>query len=930
MRRASRYSWRWCRPTSSANAPASPLCAFRTSSTSGSCPGCSSSRCSAGAVRVGVSAMKGADPRAARVGGQARYGVAKRTFSGEDLAGVEQVVRVERSLQALLQRDHRLALLLAEEAALGQAHAVLPGDRAAQPDGGLDHLVDGGLAPSALVGAAEEQVHVQVAVAGVAVGGGGEPVLLADAADGADHLQQLTAGHGDVLADLERPDVGQRDPRHAPRFPQLAALRLVLGREHLQGPMRGAQLARPRQLLGRALPVAVVLDQERAADPLGELERRPRSQRAHGGTVEQLARARQEAGVEDGLHRAGRRVLVGEQGEQRLDPPRERDELQRRLGDHRQRPLAADQEVGQIVPRDSLPAPVARAHDGAVCQHRLQRQHVVGGHAVLQRARPSRVVREVPADAAHRLRVGIGRIEEALLLDGVLQLLEHHAGLHNAHHVGARDLEDAVQLLQREHDAAALRQRAAALAGAGAARHHGQPLLARVLQHRHHVVHVASQHHRLRRIAPEAALVALVRGRALSLGDHGRAGEQRGQLGDQAHPNTSTALPVIAKGASAARKRTTSATSRGWISGGNEVFFSISVSTLPGSTTAQKTPCSRPSSASDLTKPVRPHLLALYAAAWGVPSVPEMEPTATMRPRVRRSAGQAALAQRNAPLRFTPSTRSHCASVNSSIGPRSSTPAFSTSTSGGPRWRSTSRKNRATSAELEPSHFWLKTPGGTSGAACEAQTATRAAADPSTSAQARPMPREAPVTTQTLPFRSIQHASHNVRALKSVAPPSPAQPVPGSRAPADFEMAQVVDSASEDERPGSPLLFHGVTVERSDGGAGSDLTHCGPPRDESRRPSAPEARTPGYDWAHDELTNRCRIAEPFRSPLRHTRARAEISRRGGGASWFYRYFGKKSDLYAEAIALSLGEPPASRWQGVSVDFAAADAAQQVI
>src|SRR6266571_772270 len=171
MRRASRYSWRWCRPTSSANALESPFCAFRTSSTSGTCHGCSASRCSAGAVRVGVSAMKGADPRAARVGGQARYRVANRTFSGEDLAGVEQVVRVECSLQALLQRDHRLALLLAEEAALGHPHAVLPGDGAAQPDGGLDHLVDGGLAPRALVGAAEEEIYVQVAVAVVAVGG---------------------------------------------------------------------------------------------------------------------------------------------------------------------------------------------------------------------------------------------------------------------------------------------------------------------------------------------------------------------------------------------------------------------------------------------------------------------------------------------------------------------------------------------------------------------------------------------------------------------------------------------------------------------------------------------------------------------------------------------------------------------------------------
>jgi TetR/AcrR family transcriptional regulator, transcriptional repressor for nem operon len=48
--------------------------------------------------------------------------------------------------------------------------------------------------------------------------------------------------------------------------------------------------------------------------------------------------------------------------------------------------------------------------------------------------------------------------------------------------------------------------------------------------------------------------------------------------------------------------------------------------------------------------------------------------------------------------------------------------------------------------------------------------------------------------------------------------------------------------------------------------------------------------------------------------------------RGG----FYKYFEKKSELYAEAIALSMREPPVSRWPSVAVDFAAADAARQVI
>ena len=48
--------------------------------------------------------------------------------------------------------------------------------------------------------------------------------------------------------------------------------------------------------------------------------------------------------------------------------------------------------------------------------------------------------------------------------------------------------------------------------------------------------------------------------------------------------------------------------------------------------------------------------------------------------------------------------------------------------------------------------------------------------------------------------------------------------------------------------------------------------------------------------------------------------------RGG----FYSYFGAKSELYAEAVALALAETPWCRWDGVDVDFAASDAAKQVV
>jgi AcrR family transcriptional regulator len=48
--------------------------------------------------------------------------------------------------------------------------------------------------------------------------------------------------------------------------------------------------------------------------------------------------------------------------------------------------------------------------------------------------------------------------------------------------------------------------------------------------------------------------------------------------------------------------------------------------------------------------------------------------------------------------------------------------------------------------------------------------------------------------------------------------------------------------------------------------------------------------------------------------------------RGG----FYTYFWGKSDLYAEAVEHTLAVTPWSRWERVHVDFAASDAARQVI
>src|SRR5207248_597630 len=140
----------------------------------------------------------------------------------------------------------------------------------------------------------------------------------------------------------------------------------------------------------------------------------------------------------------------------------------------------------------------------------------------------------------------------------------------------------------------------------GAAGHDRNPPLSRVGQYLLDVHRRARLHRRLRGVLAAAALVPRIRidGRRLQ--------PERGQLlCERVHPNTSTALPVIANGASVQRNLTTRATSSARTLGWNGVCSSIRVATPPGRTAAQKMPRSRPSSASDLMSPVRPHLLAL-------------------------------------------------------------------------------------------------------------------------------------------------------------------------------------------------------------------------------------------------------------------------------------------------------------------------------
>ena len=119
-----------------------------------------------------------------------------------DLSRVEEVQRVEGVLDGSLHGDDARIEFLVHSCSLEQADAVLAADRAADGDGSVQQILEGGLGrgPGVLAVAGRRyQQRVEVAVAGVCDGGDLYPVSRGDGLDFGEHLRHGRPGHADVL-----------------------------------------------------------------------------------------------------------------------------------------------------------------------------------------------------------------------------------------------------------------------------------------------------------------------------------------------------------------------------------------------------------------------------------------------------------------------------------------------------------------------------------------------------------------------------------------------------------------------------------------------------------------------------------------------------------------------------------------------------------
>src|SRR5262249_11330495 len=117
------------------------------------------------------------------------------------LAGVHEALRVERVLHGPVQLEQTRCPLPRERAALDQAGAVLPRDRAAQLDGQREQVLRSRVRTRelALVGRVEHERRVEVPVTRVAPAACGEPVAPADLECLLDGLPEPVERDDDVL-----------------------------------------------------------------------------------------------------------------------------------------------------------------------------------------------------------------------------------------------------------------------------------------------------------------------------------------------------------------------------------------------------------------------------------------------------------------------------------------------------------------------------------------------------------------------------------------------------------------------------------------------------------------------------------------------------------------------------------------------------------
>ena len=316
----------------------------------------------------------------------------------------------------------------------------------------------------------------------------------------------------------------------APHLPDLLPLRLVPGAQHPGGALPGHHCHH----LGH-------LRFDRCGRPV-QFDDEQRGPLARHGKGQHLADDRQAAVIEE-LDGAGQMTLGhdpghgahgvghGAEGAEHAGGGRRfGQELEGQGGDHRQRPLAAHQQVGQVVADHALAGAHAGGDQAAVGQDRLQAEDVVAGGAVLDAGRAAGVGGRVAADGAQLHAGRVGRVEQPPGGRGLAHPLADGAGLDLHDEINGVDGADSVETSGGEDHAAQVGQAGPGQAGPAAPGCDRETVGVGQGEQGLDVGHAVRAHHQLGEMAQAGGVAGIVL-QPGGLGDEGAGREAGLQFG---------------------------------------------------------------------------------------------------------------------------------------------------------------------------------------------------------------------------------------------------------------------------------------------------------------------------------------------------------------------------------------------------------------